>query len=31
MDSPELTTAYSNVLAAHGKTDTLIAYLERGD
>jgi 2-polyprenyl-3-methyl-5-hydroxy-6-metoxy-1,4-benzoquinol methylase len=31
MDSTELTAAYSSVLAAHGKTDTLIAYLERND
>jgi hypothetical protein len=29
LDSPELATAYANTLASIGKTDTLIAYLER--
>ena len=28
LDTPELTTAYGNALAAIGKTDTLIAHLE---
>jgi 2-polyprenyl-3-methyl-5-hydroxy-6-metoxy-1,4-benzoquinol methylase len=29
MDTPELASAYANTLAALGKTDTLIAHLER--
>ena len=29
LDTPELTRAYENTLAAIGKTDTLIAHLER--
>ena len=31
LDSPELNVAYSNALAAIGKCDTLIAYLELSD
>jgi len=31
LDSPELAAAYANTLASVGKTDTLIAYLERND
>jgi 2-polyprenyl-3-methyl-5-hydroxy-6-metoxy-1,4-benzoquinol methylase len=31
LDTPELTTAYASSLAAMGKTDTLIAYLEHFD
>jgi hypothetical protein len=30
LDSPDLTATYSNILATHGKTDTLITYLELG-
>lgn len=30
LDSPELNRAYANTLAAMGKCDTLIAYLEKG-
>lgn len=30
LDSPELNSAYANSLAAMGKCDTLIAYLEKG-
>lgn len=30
-DAPELASAYANTLAALGKTDTLIAHLERRD
>lgn len=31
LDTPELTSAYASALAALGKTDTLIAHLERCD
>jgi cyclopropane fatty-acyl-phospholipid synthase-like methyltransferase len=31
LDTPELAAAYANSLASIGKTDTLIAYLERND
>jgi hypothetical protein len=31
LDGPELAAAYANSLASVGKTDTLIAYLERND
>jgi len=31
LDTPEMTCAYANTLAALGKTDTLIAHLERYD
>lgn len=31
LDSPQLASAYANTLASVGKTDTLIAYLERND
>ena len=31
LDTPEMARAYANTLAALGKTDTLIAHLERCD
>ena len=31
LDAPEMASAYANTLAALGKTDTLIAHLERCD